>query len=182
MTLPEPSTRPVAPVLEGLTPAQKRAGRHLKMIHDYQRNNMGVLQELLASARAGGLPESGAEAALHDVGWLENLRRFGTLCGEHCKIVNIHHTLEDRAVFPQLSERATAFRSVIRRLEEEHVAVHALLVRLIGELNDLNAQPSAENFERAEASTLELEAFLLSHFGYEEESIGDALGYFGVEI
>lgn len=182
MSLPEPAKRPDAPVLEGLTPEQKLSGRHLKMIHDYQRQNMRVLRELIAAARAGGLPEGGAEAALQDVGWLENLRRFSTLCGEHCQIVNIHHTLEDRAVFPPLGERAVAFRAVVRRLAEEHVAVHELLVRLIGELNELNAEPSAENFERAEASTLELEAFLRSHFGYEEESIGDALGYFGVEI
>ena len=71
---------------------------------------------------------------------------------------------------------------MVRRLVEEHVAVHELLVRLVGELDELNAKPSAENFERAAASTLELETFLRSHLGYEEESIGDALGYFGVEI
>ena len=69
MTLPDPATRPVAPVLEDVTPEQKRSGRHLKMIHDHQRQNMRILRELIAAARAGGLPEGGAEAALQ-AGWI----------------------------------------------------------------------------------------------------------------
>ncbi len=65
----------------------------------------------------------------------------------------------------------------MRRLKPD-VVVHELLVRLIDALGALAADPGPSRF----ADTLEiyraLERVLLSHLGYEEEAIGDALGYF----
>ncbi len=58
--------------------------------------------------------------------------------------------------------------------------VHELLVRLIGALNTLVREPNAENFADAVEVNDALERVLLSHLGYEEESIGDALGYFNI--
>lgn len=182
VTLPDPATRPVAPRLAGLTERQKAPGRHLKAIHDHQRQNMALLREIIARARAGALPEGGAEAALAGLGWLQNLRSFGALCGQHCQIVHMHHSIEDAHVFPALSEAAEGFRAVVRRLEEEHEAVHGLLLRLVGELNALHDRQTPEAFEAAVQTYGALEGFLLSHLGYEEDSIGDALGYFEIGV
>lgn len=182
MSVFDPETRPQAPKLAGLTPQQKLPGRHLRMIHDHQRQNMEQLRDIVIAARAGALPEGGAEAALVSTGWLRNLRSFGALCGAHCQIVHMHHSIEDAHVFPRLSEKAVAFRAVIARLFAEHEAVHHLLVQLIDELNALNAAPSPERFETAVGTYAKLETFLLSHLGYEEDSIGDALGYFGIGL
>ncbi|NDU99942.1 hemerythrin domain-containing protein [Pseudoroseicyclus tamaricis] len=182
ITLPDPATRPEAPKLENVTPQQKMPGQHLKMIHDHQRRNMEVLRQIVLAARDGGLPEGGAEVALDKVGWVKNLRRFGALCGQHCQIVHMHHSIEDAHMFPALSQKAVAFRAVVQRLGEEHDAVHHLLMQLIDELNALNANPSQQKFEAAVATNTRLEAFLLSHLGYEEDSIGDALGVFNIGV
>ncbi|WP_373354791.1 hemerythrin domain-containing protein [Pseudoroseicyclus sp. CXY001] len=181
-TLPDPATRPVAPKLEGVTKAQKQPGEHLRMIHDHQRQNMQILRKTVERARAGKLPKGGAAEALDASGWVHNLRRFGALCGQHCQMVHMHHSIEDAHVFPALSDKAVAFRAVVKRLTEEHEAVHHLLVQLIDELNALNADPSEAKFEKAAATNAKLEAFLLSHLGYEEDSIGDALGVFRIGI
>ncbi|MGZ9812175.1 hemerythrin domain-containing protein [Pseudoroseicyclus sp. H15] len=182
ITLPDDATRPKAPKLENVTPAQKQPGQHLKMIHDHQRRNMEVLRQVVQAARDGKLPKGGAEAALNKVGWVNNLRRFGSLCGQHCQIVHMHHSIEDAHMFPALSQKAKGFREVVRRLEEEHQAVHHLLVQLIDELNALNANPSEEKFEQAVKTNARLEKFLRSHLRYEEDSIGDALGVFSIQV
>ena len=66
------------------------------------------------------------------------------------------------------------------RLQAEHVVVHELLVRQIDTLNALAREPSSSRFEDARVVYEALGRVLLSHLGYEEEEIGDALGYFGI--
>src|SRR5690606_35600881 len=111
---------------------------------------------------------------------VHNFQRFGNLCGQHCQIVHGHHSLEDAALFPALSEKGEAWKKVTDRLIAEHEIVHVLLVRLIDALNVLVNDPSETNFTNAVELNDALERVLLSHLGYEEESIGDALGYFRI--
>ncbi len=176
------ATRPKAPRLEGLTPAQRAPGQHLKMIHDHLRENMHAIGELIERASAGTVSLEEVTAQTADLDIVNNYRRFGNLCGQHCGIVNTHHSIEDYAVFPQLSKQSEAFRKVSERLQAEHVVVHELLVRQIDALNALAREPSTSRFEDALEVYEALGRVLLSHLGYEEEEIGDALGYFGIGV
>ncbi|MCW2957055.1 MAG: hypothetical protein JWO69_1924, partial [Thermoleophilia bacterium] len=176
------ATRPPAPRLEGLTAAQKRPGQHLKMIHDHLRHNMEVLGRLIERASAGGVTPAQIDAETSSLAIVSNYRRFGNLCGEHCQIVNTHHSIEDYAIFPALAGQGEAFRKVAERLQAEHVVVHELLVRLVDALNTLAAAPDAENFSATKDIYRALERVLLSHLGYEEDAIGDALGYFDIGV
>lgn len=174
------ATRPEAPKLEGLTPAQRAAGQHLKDIHDHLRGNMKMLRTLIERASRGGVSEAEVAAETDGMAMVANFRRFGNLCGQHCAIVNTHHSIEDYALFPGIAAQGEAFRKVAERLQAEHVVVHELLERLIEALNTLAGSPTRENFEDAKVIYETLERVLLSHLGYEEDSIGDALGYFGL--
>jgi hypothetical protein len=58
--------------------------------------------------------------------------------------------------------------------------VHELLLRLIDSLNVLIETPGHEAFAECRTVYEALERVLLSHLGYEEDEIGDALGYYGV--
>ena len=174
------ATRPVAPKLDGLTPDQKQAGLHLKEIHDHLRGNMTMLRTLIERASQGQVSAAEVTAATGDMTMVANFRRFGNLCGQHCAIVNTHHSIEDQALFPAIAAQGEAFRKIAERLQAEHVVVHELLERLIEALNLLAGAPTRENFEAATVVYEALGRVLLSHLGYEEDSIGDALGYFGV--
>lgn len=174
------ATRPRAPRLEGLTEAQREGGRHLKMIHDHLRDNMQVLRRLMAQAAQGEVSAAEVTAETGDLAMVANFRRFGTLCGQHCQFVHGHHSLEDRFVFPALAAQSEAFRKVAERLQAEHVVVHELLLRLIAALEALADEPTRDRFEATRTVYDALEQVLLSHLGYEEEEIGDAIGYFGV--
>lgn len=176
------STRPRAPRLENLTPEQRAPGRHLKMIHDHLRQNTATLRRMVDAVAAGEKTLEEIEAETEALTMVSNYRQFGSLCGQHCHIVHTHHSIEDAHIFPALSEKGEAWKKVVDRLIAEHEIVHALLVKLVDALNALARDPSGENFVAARELNDALERVLLSHLGYEEDEIGDALGYFEVMV
>ena len=182
ITLLDDRTRPAPPSFEGLTSEQKLPGEHLRMIHDHLRHNMQVLARLIERA-AGG--EASVEDVARETAQLDmvaNYRRFGTLCGQYCLFVEAHHGIEDAAIFPRLAERSPVMKAIADRLRAEHVVVHALLEELVAALNALVHEPTGENFAAARGVYETLARVLLSHLGYEEEAIGDALGHYGIGI
>jgi hypothetical protein len=180
ITFLDDSTRPRGPRFRDLTREQRAAGEHLKDIHDHLRDNMGTLRELIAQGEAGTLQQAELDKATDELAMVRNFRRFGTLCGQYCQFVHGHHSIEDSALFPALAAKSEALRKVTERLKAEHEVVHALLIRLIGALNGLLEAPSPETFADARTVYEALERVLLSHLGYEEDEIGDALGVYGV--
>lgn len=173
-------TRPAPIRLEGLTAAQRAPGEHLRQVHDHLRDNMKSLAVLIQQAAAGQLSAAAATTEASGLAMLANYRRFGNLCGQHCQIVHAHHSIEDEAVFPAIAAHGDGFRAIADRLRAEHVVVHELLVRLIDALGELAGEPNPVRFGAAVELYRALERVLLSHLGYEEEAIGDALGAFGI--
>lgn len=176
------STRPEAPKLEDLTESQKLPGRHLAMIHDHFRDNMQTLRDLIARASEGEVSAAELKSETDNLEILQNYRRFGAVCGQHCQIIHSHHSIEDQMIFPEVGSKSAAFKKVVDRLIAEHEIVHELLVRLIGAINTLITDPGPQSFADTRELYDALEKVLLSHFGYEEDSIGDALGYYGIGV
>ncbi len=174
------ATRPMVPKLEGLTRTQQAGGEHLKAVHDHLRDNMKTIRTLIDRAADGLASESEIASETASLTMVANLRRFGNLCGQHCQIVNAHHSIEDSHLFPVLAAISDGYRKVAERLEAEHVVVHELLERQIDTLNALAREPSAAHFADARTVFEALESVLASHLGYEEDQIGDALGYYGL--
>ncbi len=175
------ATRPVAEKLD-VQPHQKAAGRHLRMIHNHYKGNMDQLRAYLDQVRAG----EGSVTKLKDMAEalpiLENYRRFGNLCGQHCRAIEMHHMIEDQAIFPHLLDKPNGLKAVAERLIAEHKIVHALLEKLIERIVALFDDTSKESFDAVVEVYDALDRVLLSHFGYEEEQIGDALGYYGIGV
>jgi len=174
------ATRPTVPRLEGLTSSQHHAGEHLKEVHDHLRQNMQAIRNLIDRAQAGLVDRDDVARETGDLTMVSNFRRFGNLCGQHCQVVNTHHSLEDAYIFPSIAAISDGYRAVADRLQAEHVVVHDLLERQIETLNAMVDDLSAEHFADAVEVFVALERVLLSHLGYEEDQIGDALGYYGL--
>ena len=174
------ATRPTVPRLEGLTPAQRYAGEHLKEVHNHLRQNMEAIRMLIERARDGLVTREDVARETAELTMVTNFRRFGNLCGQHCQVVNTHHSLEDAYVFPAIANISEGYRAVAERLQAEHVVVHELLERQIETLNAMVGAPSEATFADAVEVFEALERVLLSHLGYEEDQIGDALGFYGL--
>ena len=180
ITFLDDATRPPLQKLEGLTHSQRAAGEHLRMIHDHLRDNMVTLGKLMERANAGTLTKTQITGETDNLAMVANYRRFGNLCGQYCGIVNTHHSIEDAHLFPVLAMQSPGFKAIAERLGAEHVVVHELLERLIDALNALAAEPSQSRFDDTKEIYHTLERVLLSHLGWEEDAMGDALGYFGI--
>jgi hemerythrin-like domain-containing protein len=121
-------------------------------------------------------------AEANELSLVTNYRRFGTLCGQHCQMVHGHHSIEDQVLFPALRDQNEVLARVADRLEAEHGVVHELLVRLMAAIGALADAPTRDNFEVCRETYVALERVLLSHFAYEEDEIGDALGFYGIGV
>ncbi len=174
------ATRPEPPVLEDITDEQRLPGQHLVMIHNHLRENMKTLERLIERAAAGVASPAQVAEETEELTMVSNYRRFGNLCGQHCQFVHTHHSIEDYAIFPELGRQGEIYRRIAERLKAEHEVIHEVLIRLVDALETLAREPSRTNFEAAREVYTALERVLLSHLGYEEAAMGDALGYFGI--
>jgi hypothetical protein len=171
----EGGVRPAAPDLGG-TPADRRQGQRLAMIHAHYRQNVTFIGEVLDRIEAGLDDPAALPAALAAAPMFDNLRRVGTLCGEGCRMLQMHHDIEESHMFPDIDRKAPpGIAAVVVRLREEHQVIHELLRRLDAAAVQLEASPNAETFAAAHAVFDALAAAVESHFGYEETELEEAL-------
>ena len=73
------ATRPTVPTLEGVTRSQRRAGEHLKQVHDHLRDNMQTIETLIERAAAGAVGQAQIAEETASLAMVANFRRFGNL-------------------------------------------------------------------------------------------------------
>ena len=180
--IPDDDTRPEIPNMGELSETQKLPQRHLRAIHEHHRRNMRVTRGMIEAVRSGDASASELYEHIKGNPIAENYRLFGNLCGQHCQLINGHHSIEDAHMFPALEGRNALLDKVVARLRDEHTIVHALLLKLAEEAEALISTPTDEQFDRTVAAHERLEQLLLSHFRYEEDSVGPALGLYDIGI
>lgn len=163
-----------------VSPAQRARGEHLVAIHDMYRANLAQVRTVLDKIADGTLEVGEARAAVHTTGLRATYEQLGSFCGQMCSMVQVHHTIEDAHLYPPLRQADDSLGAVLDRLVEEHRVIHAVLVDLdamiVAMIDDPEQLPGVHTlFER-------LEALLLSHFVYEEETLVDALGYYEIAV
>ncbi|KOV26031.1 cation-binding protein [Streptomyces sp. XY431] len=133
-------------------------------VHDWLRAQLRQLRAEAEAHLAGGVghaPSLGLQLRQH--------------CLAFCQGLTVHHTGEDRGVFPALARSHPELRGVLERLAEEHRTVARLkdeLVALVSGLDSADGSAEPELFRAALARTAdELEA----HLAHEERELLPAL-------
>jgi hypothetical protein len=142
----------------------------LLAVHAHIRRDLEIVRGLAAQAVDG---VSGPE--LHEK--LQELKRGSILwrlqvdCLRHCRLVHLHHHLEDTAFFVELREANPALTPVVDRLEADHR-------RISDDLDAVEAAARALADERrpgAREAVVDalgvLERNLLEHLEYEELNV-----------
>ena len=176
------STRPSAPAIPDATPQHRAHGRRLSLFHRFHLQQMAAIRQALAAIERGEGDTTALAQAVSNMDMIENYRRVGTLCGHECQLLTLHHTIEDQEIFPRLRNQSAGLRAVIDRLSQEHEIVHTLLERLEQAALALSDTPSPEALADLRRVFDALHRVVASHFGYEEEELAEALGYFGVPL
>nr|USU32363.1 hemerythrin domain-containing protein [Methylobacterium sp. OTU13CASTA1] len=171
------ATRPKAPVIPGVTPAQHAPGRRLSLYHRHHLEELAAVRYALERLVAG----TGAIEAVSDrmtsLSMIENYRTFGNLCGRQCQLLEMHHDIEEGSLYPLLG-RNVGLRPVLDRLGAEHRTVYALLERIRETSNAIGSDPTRKSILALNEIYGVFERIVISHFGYEERELEEAIGFY----
>ncbi|MCP1198877.1 hemerythrin domain-containing protein [Notoacmeibacter sp. MSK16QG-6] len=175
------AARPAVPTFE-VAAQQRNGSRHLRAIHEHHRRQLSGLKKIFSDLERGDASADDMVTAAQSLSMTDNLRRFGTLCGQECQALVFHHQIEDGAMYPQL-QRSEELKAVIDQLMAEHQVVHAQIVALWDATTAFLEKPDDPTKRRELGRAIErLQKTVLSHFGYEEDALLDAIDHFSVAI
>ena len=155
--------------------------RNLVAIHDHLRSELEQIGQAVRQVAAGELQPVAARSLISRMTLRQNHWTLGSFCASYCRIVTIHHAVEDTHMFPNLAEVEPSLLPVLDRLEAEHLVIAGVLDRFDRALVDL-VREDDETAVPAQAGTAEigelaaeLGDILLSHLAYEEDELAEGL-------
>jgi hypothetical protein len=173
------ATRPRVAGSVELEPRQRAAGDHLRMIHDHFRHQLETLTRAVEALQGGTGDVAAIRAGVHGLAPSLTAQQVAGLCGQVCRFLTMHHTIEDQSMFPAVATMET-YAPVAARLAEEHLVVHAHLERVDDLAVAVRTDPGRVD-ELADA-VADLRADLESHFAYEESEMSEPLGLLGLGV
>jgi hemerythrin-like domain-containing protein len=153
-------------------------GDHLVAIHDHLRGELAQLRELVEEVERGHSEAAEARHAISTMTLRQNDWTLGVYCQTYCRVVTMHHSIEDQAMYPRLRAADPTLGPALDRMVEEHHAVHGRLEELDSALVVLVADPDA-GVAGVAAALEALEVTLLEHLAYEEGQLVEPLNRLG---
>jgi hypothetical protein len=144
----------------------------LRWVHGIIRNSLKAIREV-AEEVATGAPAEQVRARVDDLAATNIVWRLRVDCMRYCHLVHAHHNLEDVAFFPYLCQVNPALRSVVDKLQADHVAVSDYLDRVEAAASRIVKDETAR--PELAAALSELSDHLLVHLDYEEENLAPTL-------
>jgi Hemerythrin HHE cation binding domain len=147
-------------------------------VHDHLRAELGQLRDMIAQVAAGSLDPSAARSEISKLTMRQNQWTVGAYCESYCRLVGLHHTIEDTSLFPGLRRLDSRLAPVTERLHEEHEVIAGLLSRVDAALVSLVTEP-VRGMPAVGAAVDLLTDALLSHLSWEEHQLLEPLARFG---
>jgi len=170
---------------ERVAPAVPVAGvgaegaRALVAIHDHLRQQLAQLRSVLAEVAAGMTSPVEARSYLSRMTIRQNEWTLGAFCAAYCRVVSVHHAIEDESMFPDLKAADQALAPVLARLRHEHEGIAELLqdvdAALVAMIED-------ERLDRTREAVDRLSDVLLAHLRYEEDQLLEPIGRLSIRV
>jgi hemerythrin-like domain-containing protein len=176
------ATRPHAPVnlTDSPTAAGEESAQLLIDVHAHLRSELEQIRGVVAEVASGHSSAALARSLINRMSMRQNYWSLGAFCATYCRVLTIHHAIEDANLFVDLGSRDSSLAPVIERLTEEHEVVAALLTRLDAALVGMVENP--DNLTAVQAEVERLAAVLLSHLDYEEQELLGPIARLGIRI
>ena len=163
-----------------VTATGRQSQETLLQVHEHLRRELAQIREAAAAVAAGRLEPAEARSLINRMTMRQNYWTLGAFCAQYCRVVSIHHTIEDEHMFPSLGRAESSLGPVLERLHWEHEVIAEQLDRfdraLVGMMNDPG------KVEEVQRVADELGDTLLSHLAYEEDELLGPLGRVGIVI
>ncbi|GAA5043645.1 alkanesulfonate monooxygenase SsuD/methylene tetrahydromethanopterin reductase-like flavin-dependent oxidoreductase (luciferase family) [Thermocatellispora tengchongensis] len=175
------SARPTGPAPDPgrrYTRHEQAAGQHLIDVHDHLRAELAQVRDIMEQVLAGAMDPGVARSHINTMTMRQNNWTLGTYCETYCRLVTVHHTLEDQSLFPHLRRADSRLAPVIDRLQAEHHAIHGVIERVDRALVSFVSAPDGAKELRAAVDLLT--DTLLSHLSYEERELVEPIARLGM--
>ncbi len=165
---------------EEVSPAGRQSQETLLAIHDQLRTELAALREAAAQVAEGVMDPAAARSLLNRMAMRQNYWTLGAFCAQYCRVVSVHHTIEDYQLFPTMRRGESTLSPVLDQLHAEHEVIAAQIDRLDRALVSMMNDPGKVEDVRGVANALG--DMLLSHFAYEEDELLGPLGRMGILV
>lgn len=159
--------RPAAPG-EGTAVGRANA-QALVQIHDHLRAELEQVRALVEQVAAGQADPAAARSLVNRMTMRQNSWSVGAFCAAYCRVLTVHHAIEDARMFPDLRRADGGLAPVLERLEEEHEVIADVLTGLDEALVATVTDPAGVELLRERVAGLS--DALLSHLAYEESEL-----------
>ena len=99
-------------------------------VHAHLRSELEQIRDVVAEVVAGHSTAAVARSLINEMSMRQNYWSLGAFCATYCRVLTIHHAIEDANLFVDLKSRDAELAPVIERLSEEHEVVAEVLTRL----------------------------------------------------
>jgi luciferase-like monooxygenase/hemerythrin HHE cation binding domain-containing protein len=180
---PDPRPAVVAGEAEAAEPvgAAGRVGQQtLLTVHQHLRQELEQLRGVVQQVGEGRTTAARARSHLHQMTMRQNYWTFGAFCAAYCRVVSVHHAIEDAHLFRDLRRADTTLGPVLERLSAEHEAIAAIIT---GVDDALVAMIQDEGrVDQAERAVDRLADALLPHLDDEERQLLDPIGRLDIRV
>jgi hemerythrin-like domain-containing protein len=153
-------------------------GDRLVAIHDHLRHELSQVQELVEQVARGRLDVARVRSLVNEMTMRQNDWTLGAYCQSYCRVVTMHHSIEDAAMYPRLRATDPSLGPALDRMVDEHHAISGLLDALDRALVGLVAAPD-DGVDGVRTAVDRLAEGLLAHLDYEESQLVEPLNRLG---
>ena len=152
----------------------------LLAVHQHLRQELDQLREVLAQVARGHTSAAGARSHLHQMTLRQNDWTFGAFCAAYCRVVTVHHAIEDAHMFRDLRRADPSLGTVLDRLSAEHEVIAGLITEVDAALVAMIEDEG--RLADAERAVDRLASALLPHLQVEEDQLLGPIGQLGIRI
>ena len=149
-------------------------------VHEHLRQELAKLREVIQEVREGRSSAAEARSYLNAMTMRQNYWTLGAFCAAYCRVVSIHHAIEDAQLFPDLKAADQSLTPILDRLRHEHEGIAKVLSDIDAAL--VATVEDEERLDDTEEAVDHLSDPLLAHLKYEEEQLVEPIKRLGIKV
>jgi hypothetical protein len=158
-----------------------RAGQEtLIAIHRHLRQELARLREVIDEVGQGSITAAAALTHLNQMTMRQNYWTLGAFCSAYCRVVSVHHAIEDQHLFPDLKSADQSLGPILERLRSDHEGIAKLLDEIDAALVAMVENP--QRLEDTRSAVARLSDALLAHLELEEDSLLEPIGRLAIRV
>jgi hypothetical protein len=158
-----------------------RAGQQtLLAVHAHLRKELEQLRGVGEDVARGRMSAAAARSHLNHMTMRQNYWTMGAFCAAYCRVVSVHHAIEDERMFRDLRDAESGLGPILDRLTEDHEVIARMLTEVDAALVTLMQDESS--LDDARAAIDRFGDVLLTHLAFEEEQLLEPIGRLAIEV